>query len=122
MSCFACGEIISDDKSRRPTNGAYDDLFHCSNLQGVILGIGLSMLEQMFFEQCQEAPDGQDPKAKNNKRRRTNPKPVDDDENDTVYYFSNPGKKAKGGIGYAGDQREDVSTVSMHRCTVLNSV
>jgi hypothetical protein len=34
----------------------------------------------------------------------------DNDDDDDVYYANVQGKKAKGGVGYAGDQREDVST------------
>jgi hypothetical protein len=114
-SCFACGETISGDKVRRPTAAADDDpLFHCSNLQGVILGVGLAMLEQMFSEQSQEYSSDQDSKVRNSKRRKinvpTNQSSIRDlDDDDDVYYANVAGKKAKGGIGYAGDQREDVS-------------
>jgi hypothetical protein len=96
-----------------------DPLFHCSNLQGVILGVGLSMLEQMFTEQTQESVAEQDPKARTNKRRRTNAMMSSNvnhggDDADEVYYASltTMGKKSKGGVGYAGDQREDVSLPS----------
>ena len=114
-SCFACGETISGDKARRPTAATEDDpLFHCSNLQGVILGVGLSMLEHMFSEQSQECISDQEHKARNSKRRKmdvpTSHTPNQDgDDDDEVYYANVQGKKAKGGIGYAGDQREDVS-------------
>jgi hypothetical protein len=72
------------------------------------------MLEQMFSEQSQEPSDVPDHKARNNKRRKmdvtTNSTPVHDiDDEDDVYYASVQGKKSKGGVGYAGDQKEDVS-------------
>ena len=35
-----------------------------------------------------------------------------DDDDDDAYYMSLPvGKKARGGTGYAGDGREDVSSI-----------
>jgi hypothetical protein len=69
--CFACGEPVTGEKVQRPAAATDDDpLFHCSNLQGVILGIGLSMLEQMFSEQSQEPSDVPDHKVRNSKRRK----------------------------------------------------
>lgn len=72
------------------------------------------MLEQLFSEQGQQSTDNQDHKARNNKRRKmdvtSNSTPAQDiDDDDDVYYANIKGKKAKGGVGYAGDQREDVS-------------
>ncbi|KAJ6613484.1 hypothetical protein B0H10DRAFT_2048706 [Mycena sp. CBHHK59/15] len=111
--CFACGEPRSA-KTHRPgvaSNG--DPLFHCADIQGVILGVGLSMLEQMFSEQSQDSTTAQDHKARNNKRRKTGKllSKDPDDEDDDVYYagVASSGKRPKGGIGYAGDQKEDNS-------------
>jgi hypothetical protein len=72
------------------------------------------MLEQMFSEQSQECTSDQDPKVRNSKRRKINVPTSqssmrDLDDDDEVYYANMAGKKGKGGIGYAGDQREDVS-------------
>lgn len=93
---------------KRPTAATDDDpLFHCSNLQGVILGIGLSMLEQLFSEQNQEPTETREYKARTFKRRKTDIHDHDDD--DGVYYANVHNSKKKGGIGYAGDQKEDVS-------------
>ena len=118
-SCFACGESVSGDKARRPSTAVDDDpLFHCSNLQGAILGVGLSMLEQLFTEQTRESVSEQDPKARTSKRRRTNITTSsnvnhDGDDADEVYYAGlTINKKSKGGVGYAGDQREDVGASS----------
>ncbi|KAF8897511.1 hypothetical protein BD779DRAFT_1491261 [Infundibulicybe gibba] len=107
--CLACGESISADKAKRPSAASGEDpLFHCSNLQGVILGIGLFMLESMFSDQIHGADDHNEPKARNNKRRKTEPAtPHDLEDEDGVYYASVQGKKLKGGIGYAGDHKED---------------
>jgi hypothetical protein len=80
-------------------------------LQGVILGIGLSMLEQLFSEQTQEQTqdylESKDHRARSFKRRKTEATP-DIDDDDTVYYASVQGGKKRGGTGYAGDQKEDV--------------
>ncbi|KII94754.1 hypothetical protein PLICRDRAFT_47766 [Plicaturopsis crispa FD-325 SS-3] len=112
--CFACGEPISEDKVRRPTAASDDDpLFHCSNLQGVILGIGLSMVESLFAERAQDMSDDSSEAPRTSKKRKmaSVPKPpISTIEDDDDYYPTTTGKKAKsGGIGYAGDQREDNS-------------
>lgn len=113
--CFACGEPINGPRLLESTKATDDrDLFHCSNLQGVILGVGLAMLEQLYHDQLQNllCPEN---KARTSKRRKTDPvisspmilDPDDDDDN----YLSPAiqGKKSKLGVGYAGDQKEDVS-------------
>lgn len=113
--CLACGEPISGPKTLAATEAKDDrDLFHCSNLQGIILGVGLVMLEQLYNDQLQN-PLCPENKARTCKRRKTDPvistpmilDPDDDDDN----YLSPPsqGKKSKLGVGYAGDQKEDVS-------------
>ncbi|KAF8558777.1 hypothetical protein OG21DRAFT_1503732 [Imleria badia] len=115
--CFACGETINPGNNR--PNASIDvSLFHCSNLQGVILGVGLAILETMFAEQRRQLGDEQNQgasKAKSSKKRKMDLLPHsivtngDDDEDDS-YYMSLPvGKKARGGTGYAGDGREDTS-------------
>lgn len=90
-----------------------DCLFHCPNLQGVILGVGLATVEQRFVDEKREMTDEKIPKPTTGRRRKAVdvPAPVglmmmDDD------YLTGPpanGKKAKLGVGYAGDVREDVS-------------
>ncbi|RDB22602.1 Baculoviral IAP repeat-containing protein 6 [Hypsizygus marmoreus] len=105
--CLTCGESVSAEKVKRPTAATDDDpLFHCSNLQGVILGVGLSMLEQLFVEQSQEPAENKEHKARTFKRRKMDSAP-DLDDPDAVYYLNISGNKKKGGIGYAGDQKED---------------
>lgn len=112
--CFACGEPITEKVQRPGAAAPGDVLFHCADIQGVILGVGLSMLEQMFAEQSQDSKAAQDPKTRNTKRRKTGklaPKDADDDDDDYYNTTSPGGKRAKGGTGYAGDQKEDASTV-----------
>ncbi|KAJ7744459.1 ubiquitin conjugating enzyme family protein [Mycena maculata] len=112
--CFACGEPITEKVQRPGAAAPGDPLFHCADIQGVILGVGLSMLEQMFSEQTQDSSALQDHKTRNTKRRKTGKlqsKDDDDDDDDDLFFMSPGGKrsKAKGGIGYAGDQKEDNS-------------
>ncbi|KAK0468344.1 uncharacterized protein EV420DRAFT_1503974 [Desarmillaria tabescens] len=108
--CFACGESISTDKVHRPSAATDDNpLFHCSNMQGVILGVGISMLEQMFVDQISETPHNKESKPRSSKRRKPNPPGKDLDDDDDIYYTPVGGKRAKGGTGYAGDQKEDNS-------------
>ncbi|KAF7301634.1 Baculoviral IAP repeat-containing protein 6 [Mycena indigotica] len=106
--CFACGEPITD-KVQRPGEAAPGDpLFHCADVQGVILGMGLYMLlDQMVQSQSASSPDS---KSRNNKRRKTGkvlPKDADDDDDEVYHNVHGTGKRAKGGTGYAGDQKED---------------
>ncbi|KAJ7700058.1 hypothetical protein B0H17DRAFT_1048399 [Mycena rosella] len=118
--CFACGEPITEKVQRPGAAAPGDPLFHCADIQGVILGVGLSMLEQMFSEQSQDSSASQDHKARNSKRRKTGrlqskDADDDDDDDDGVPFFKsiNPGgKRAKGGVGYAGDQKEDAGANS----------
>ncbi|KAL0949942.1 hypothetical protein HGRIS_009968 [Hohenbuehelia grisea] len=112
--CFACGESISTDRRRGSATDDTEALFHCSNIQGVVLGVGLSMLEQVYFEQTQEPSSSSDSQPRNSKRRKmdtilkvTKLLSTNDDDDDVYYAGSN--KKGKGGIGYAGEVREDMS-------------
>ncbi|KAF9451700.1 hypothetical protein P691DRAFT_327967 [Macrolepiota fuliginosa MF-IS2] len=106
--CTACGEPVSAERTHRP-GAAMDDneLFHCSNLQGVILGLGLAILEQQFVEDTESENDSSE---RISKRRKTSPA-----EDNATSVSSIPlglfsrGNKAKGGTGYAGDQKEDMS-------------
>ncbi|KAF8913873.1 hypothetical protein CPB84DRAFT_1669268 [Gymnopilus junonius] len=106
--CLACGEPVSVDHEKHVSTGE-DPLFHCSNLQGVILGVGLTMLEELFNEQNQDQLDIADPSMRNTKRRKTDGTALDVDDEDVLYYANVVGKKAKGGTGYAGDVTEDTT-------------
>jgi hypothetical protein len=111
--CFACGEALVKEKLRRPTAAQDDDpLFHCPNLQGVILGVGLHMLEQLHASQTKASLAEPSQKPRQKKKRKTGTASqatganAGDDEDDV--YYANIGKKTKEGVGYAGDTREDV--------------
>lgn len=78
------------------------------------------MLETMFVEQRRQSGDEQSQgtsRTKSSRKRKMDPQPHPsntngDDDDDDAYYMSLPvGKKARGGTGYAGDGREDVSCV-----------
>ncbi|CDO68460.1 hypothetical protein BN946_scf184760.g16 [Trametes cinnabarina] len=93
-------------------------LFHCSNLQGVILGVGLAMLEQAYLNEAQEPTPTQKYVGRTSRKRRKMeiphvipPNVNDDEEDDEDIHYPVPvqGKKAKLGTGYAGDAREDMS-------------
>ncbi|PCH40762.1 hypothetical protein WOLCODRAFT_136978 [Wolfiporia cocos MD-104 SS10] len=110
--CFACGEPINPESLKRDSSLEDEVLFHCSNLQGVILGVGLAMLERMYVEQTQDAPHTPGGKASTGKRRITEASPDDDDEDSDHYspsVHTGHGKKVKLGVGYAGEAKEDTS-------------
>ena len=77
------------------------------------------MLEHMFSEQAQEIVSSTNGK----KRKAQTPTPTVpvgdlaadiDDEDDGIFYGFGMSKKAKGGIGYAGNAREDVSNPNLY--------
>ncbi|KAH8092454.1 ubiquitin conjugating enzyme family protein [Cristinia sonorae] len=105
--CFACTEPISE--TNKAQDGDDDTLFHCPNLQGVILGVGLAMLEQTWLEET----SGTSQKPSNGKRRKAEashvPQSFDDDDDEDAYPPVTHSKKLKLGVGYAGDAKEDNS-------------
>ncbi|KIY49167.1 hypothetical protein FISHEDRAFT_65234 [Fistulina hepatica ATCC 64428] len=123
--CFACGESYAVDKTKRDVFAMdQDDLFHCSNFQGTILGMGLCMLEQMTSEQSERNASSLSDGDRSSKRRKTASsssasqksklssavKSFMLEDDDMEYYMGAPkGKKANRGTGYAGDGKEDNS-------------
>lgn len=104
--CFACGEPMSEADQKDT-----ECLFHCPNLQGVILGVGLAMVEENYLDERPEKVDDKIAKPTAGRRRKAadTPSPhgsasMDDDD----FVVPGIGKKAKLGTGYAGDVREDV--------------
>ncbi|KAG9045669.1 hypothetical protein FS837_005881 [Tulasnella sp. UAMH 9824] len=115
--CLACGEIVSDaDKNRASHQPKYDPLFHCSDLQGLLLGMGLYMIDNAYASEMlgTGGADGTDTGRAAKKRR------VDtsaDDGHSSGNILSNmfgsntataAGKK-KSGTGYDGAVKEDMS-------------
>jgi hypothetical protein len=76
-----------------------------SNLQGIILGVGLSMLEKAHYDQnLPAAAAEEEQKTRETKRRKT-----DEGSTPSIPLLGSRMKSSsKGGIGYAGDQKEDV--------------
>ena len=116
--CFACGEPVNTQKIPIATTSIQDDLFHCSNLQGVILGIGLAMVEHLYQDQITNTSGSSDSKGRTSKRRKlealeNSSMPADGDDDDDSYLTPpTQGRRLlayRGGTGYAGDQKEDVS-------------
>ncbi|KAK7676142.1 hypothetical protein QCA50_020892 [Cerrena zonata] len=111
--CLACGEPADSTKNTEPN----DCLFHCPNLQGVILGVGLAMLESKFTEEPEPLPSSGVGGDKTRKRRQTQPlvppppsgNELDEEEEEDNYPPVGQTKKLKLGVGYAGDIREDTS-------------
>ena len=107
--CLACGESYSAPDKSRPGIAAEDELFHCANLQGVILGMGLSMVQQLFTDQAKTASDSSGEPEK--KKRKTDKATGTYDEDDDIITPVGA-QKLKGGIGYAGSRQEDVGTAA----------
>jgi len=105
--CLACGESYSAPDKSRPGIAAEDEIFHCANLQGVILGMGLSMVQQLFADQAKTASNS--PGEPEKKKRKTEKVAGTYDEDEDVITPSGA-QKLKGGIGYAGSRQEDVGT------------
>lgn len=78
------------------------------------------MLEQVYADIIEEHADDERSNARTTKRRKMDvlvtaihASTPDGDDDDDVYYGAVhvKGKKAKGGTGYAGDGKEDVSLI-----------
>lgn len=124
--CLACGEGVSANSTQAQRNfpgapGAAHALFHCANLQGVILGVGLHMIEQLFQEQHRSPEDVVAAVVDGvSKKRKVSPATMGmaqtsvgyDDEDEYLSSDMGRGKKAKAGTGYAGLGKEDVSRLS----------
>ena len=61
-----CGESYQPETQN--SRNSNDLLFHCSDLQGVIVGMGLYMLEQLYIEETKYVPSP--PVEKNVKKRK----------------------------------------------------
>ncbi|KAG8900213.1 hypothetical protein FRB99_006183 [Tulasnella sp. 403] len=102
--CMACGEGISpNDKKRASHQASYDPLFHCSDLQGIILGMGLYMIDRLYLEEVYGSAEGAPLKERSAKKRKV------DDEEHPVYGPDGGRGKKRSGIGYDGQQKEDTT-------------
>lgn len=115
--CQACGERVDPAKAEKP---GYDPLLHCPDLQGVILGMGLAMLEHLYNQEAVVDESKSTKKRKSTPLSATPSAGTEDDDDD---YQPNPrgGKKAKGGTGYAGNAKEDVRSASSFSITDTDS-
>ena len=107
--CLACREPVSGEKAR--ASNSNDPLFHCSDLQGIILGVGLLMSEQTFVGQQQDPTPAEPTDQSRDSKRRKTEKTSSDNDSHSFFAFGGSSKKAKGGIGYAGDVKEDVGRI-----------
>lgn len=76
------------------------------------------MLEELYIEETKHVPsENAEKNVKKRKAQPNMPSAIDLDDDDDVYY-GGKGKraKAKGGIGYAGDTREDVRSLLFPYC------
>lgn len=82
-----------------PSPTTQEALLHCPNLQGVILGVGLHMIERTFSQSGYPTSSIENSgKTPPPKKRKTNGSPP-----------LATGKGAVKGTGYAGNMQEDVS-------------
>lgn len=82
-----------------PSPTTQEALLHCPNLQGVILGVGLHMIEKTFSQSRDPTSSTENSgKTPPSKKRKTNGNPP-----------LAAGKGAVKGTGYAGNMQEDVS-------------
>ncbi|CCA72505.1 hypothetical protein PIIN_06442 [Serendipita indica DSM 11827] len=111
--CLACGESYSQTEKARPGIGADDPLFHCGNLQGLMIGMGLAIVQMQHDSQDASSKDLQTPSSpdepeKKKRKLGTSLKSV------VPGFLSGPSEddeaaKKKSGIGYAGNVKEDMS-------------
>lgn len=109
--CLACGEPISNDQEKHAASRD-DPLFHCSDLQGVILGVGLTMLDDAFRRQDQEVLDTSEGSVRTTKRRKTDQARDTEDDGSPSPFEAPRDKRNQGGTGYAGNVAEDVRFLS----------
>lgn len=79
------------------------------------------MLENLWIEQSQDTPRATGSVEKNTKKRKVQETTDDVDDDEDMYYSATAGKgkKPKGGIGYAGAVKEDVSAMRSHSSSYL---
>ncbi|ORY34658.1 hypothetical protein BCR39DRAFT_513852 [Naematelia encephala] len=140
MSCLACGEKTDDDAPSVSAGGKGkgrsledDRLLHCLNMQGLLIGVGLHMIQEAFAtgkSQSIHIPGSRKPPAKKrktgviSKKKKVSsvlgsmglavpahvvtPEPDELDEDDHNPHGGAHSSQAKG-VGYAGSTHEDHS-------------
>ncbi|KAG8955660.1 hypothetical protein FRC04_007651 [Tulasnella sp. 424] len=115
--CLACGEIVSDaDKNRASHQPKYDPLFHCADLQGLLLGMGLYMIDNVYASEMlgTGGTDGND-SGRASKKRRVDTSGEDSHSSGNLLTNMFGGSatvaagKKKSGTGYDGAVKEDMS-------------
>nr|XP_019009265.1 uncharacterized protein I206_05913 [Kwoniella pini CBS 10737]OCF48046.1 hypothetical protein I206_05913 [Kwoniella pini CBS 10737] len=102
-TCLACGERVNDigpfdEKGKNPFLVSNDVLLHCPNLQGVLLGVGLHMIEQAFSTQHESR--SLTTSIANPPSKKQNAGAIHDNLKKTV-------KISSKGTGYSGSSKED---------------
>ncbi|TYJ53196.1 hypothetical protein B9479_006174 [Cryptococcus floricola] len=131
ITCLACGERVDRPSALRSHSHSLDSvkgkgrssatpsttaesfapaesLFHCANLQGAVLGIGLHMIDQNFKtgkDQTRKAALAGGKVTPPTKKRKSAGE--EDDAADTTFQLFGKGKSAVKGTGYAGELAED---------------
>ncbi|EIW71417.1 hypothetical protein TREMEDRAFT_27247 [Tremella mesenterica DSM 1558] len=123
-TCLACGEKVDiprhhDPRSKtllRTDNIERDELLHCPDLQGVVIGMGLHTIQKQFAENRRTHTSPQSSitsylhaSQSNSLFGQPSPIPDDLDEDEDDYGFASKGPVASGGVGYGGTHREDRS-------------
>ncbi|KAG8862328.1 hypothetical protein FRB96_001907 [Tulasnella sp. 330] len=116
--CSACGEgtALPTPNVQQPSHiPVYNPLFHCADLQGVILGMGLYMIDTFFSDgwlKSSGIKDGEDGEERASKKRKTSNVEADFTSlmvSAGMHPSAPQGKKKPSGTGYDGNAREDTT-------------
>lgn len=144
IACLACGEKVDPTAIRSgqavfrvdgPTSQLgkgvteYDKLLHCFDIQGILIGVGLHLIERSFGHKTAAGSESSSPPTKKRKKLQIpslapastgtwTPDPDGDDDDDYDVYdvglgggSGSTGSRAAKGTGYAGAGTEDVGCV-----------
>ncbi|KAG0148440.1 hypothetical protein CROQUDRAFT_654953 [Cronartium quercuum f. sp. fusiforme G11] len=104
--CLACCDEVVPPKEPYPLGDAPDVLLHCPVVQAVILGVGLSYVEKMYYSTSQQ-PSGSSPNFRPSKKTKldtpsTTQNDSSDDSADISHYAHRGSQPAPKGVGYGG--------------------
>ena len=110
---------MSEQEKQSPRANTSDALLHCSDLQGILLGVGLYMIDQMYHIQLNHKSTAQPMKKRRKLSHNSTGSAQDhgqlphsdyEDEFPQASHKSKvPGKGAPGGTGYAGGMHDDMT-------------